>query len=298
MPTVKQMQYFCAVMASGTAQGAAQAVYISQPALTRSISNLESELGLKLFERSKSGMLPTAFAERVAPRFEEILLELDDIRREADLYRNLDSGQLRIGFGQAVRELLSRHCLPRFVALYPGVSLSVREGESADLARSLQHREVDMIIAGHASYAEYEFVHAEHILNVPVQVMVKKGHPLTKRKSVAVKDILDYPHAIPTSLGANHPFNEKVRLATGQSLAPQYLCSDYSALESIVARTEAWTVNLVTELHRAPPKSLCALEVSGFDITIELSVMELARRSRSPAADRFIQALKSILLGD
>jgi DNA-binding transcriptional LysR family regulator len=94
---------------------AGRVVHVSQPALTRSIISLEGELGLPLFERSKSGMLPTEFAVQVAPRFEELLLELDDIQRGARLYRNLESRRLRIGLGQAIREAVSRHCLPRFV---------------------------------------------------------------------------------------------------------------------------------------------------------------------------------------
>ena len=296
MPTFKQIRHFCAVFESGTVQGAAKAVHVSQPALTRSISNLEDEMGLPLFERSKSGMLPTDFAEQIAPRFDELLLELDDIRREALLYRNLDSGQLRIGLGQAIREPISRHCLPSFVEQYPGVALQVREGTASELARALQQREVDIVIAGVASYTEYEFAKSERILDIPSRVMVRQGHPLANREHLLLKDLLQYPQAAPTSLGDQHPFRRRARSGQAQSFNPQYLCSDYSALESIVTRTDAWTVTLETELHRGTPESLIILQVADFDITIELSAIELKRRSRSPSTIRFIETVKSILV--
>jgi DNA-binding transcriptional LysR family regulator len=295
MPTIKQIQHFRAILKSGTTQSAARAVHISQPALTRSINNMEEELGLKLFERSKSGMSPTEFAEQIASRYEQVLLELEDIQREALLYRNLESGQIRIGFGQAVREPLSRHCLPTFVEQYPNIAITVREGTAPELARGLEQREVDLVIAGVASYSEYEFIESEHILDVPVQVMVRRDHPLTKRKHVALQDILEYPQAAPTSLGEAHPFRGKAELGRDHSLNPHFMCSDYSALESIVTRTEAWTVTLETSLHRDRPKNMSVLKVAGFDITIELSVIELKGRGRSPSANRLIQTIKSML---
>ena len=179
-------------------------------------------------------MLPTEFAEQIAPRFEELLLELDDIRREALLYRNLESGQLRIGMGQAIREPISLHCLPQFAEQHPEIALSVREGTAPELAKALQEREIDMIIAGVASYNEYKFARSEHLLDIPVQVVVRKGHPLAKHASVAIKDLLNYPQAAPTSLGGQHPFRGQTEIGQGQSLSPHILCSNYSALESIV----------------------------------------------------------------
>jgi DNA-binding transcriptional LysR family regulator len=243
-------------------------------------------------------MLPTEFAEQIAPRFEELLLELDDIRYEAQLYRNLDKGQLRVGVGQAVREPLSRHCLPRFVEQHPGISLAVLEGTAPELARALQQREVDMILAGATSYSHHEFGRLEHLLDIPVRVLVRQGHPLADRKQVLLRDILNYPQVAPTALGEQHPFRKQADFRKDQSLDPHVLCSDYSALESIVQQTDAWTVGLETRLHREPPESLAVLNVLDFDIRIELSVIELKRRSRSPAAEHFIQTVKSVLASE
>jgi len=293
MPTIKQIQHFQAVFRAGTAQGAARTVHVSQPALSRSITQLEEELGVKLFERSKSGMLPTEFAEKIAPRYEQLLLVLEDIRREALLHTSLELGEMRIGFGQAVRELLTRHCIPPFVSRFPGVAITVQEGTAPELVRALQQRDVDMILAGVDSYRQYEFIRSERIVDIPVTVVVRKGHPLAGRARVELKDILRYPQASPTSLGEHHPFRESVDFGQDDPASPQFLCSDYSVLESIVQCTDAWTVTLDSNLSPEPRQSLRKLDVAGFDITIQLSVIELKNRSRSPAASQFIEIVKS-----
>jgi len=298
MPTINQIEHFCAVFESGSVQRAAKVVHVTQPALTRSISNLEYELGVQLFERSKTGMLPTDFASQIAPRFKELLLELDDIGREARLYRNLETGQLHVGLGQAIREPLVRSCLPRFVERFPAIRLVVQEGTSSELAGALQRREIDMIIAGVASYGEYEFTRSELITQISVHVVVREGHPLAKRENVGFRELLDFPQAAPTLLGDRHPFWASFDSEARAALSPHLLCSDYEALRSVVAASDAWTVSLDVDLHRISTASLCRLNVPDFDITIDLSVIELERRRRSPAASRFVDTVKSILSGE
>jgi DNA-binding transcriptional LysR family regulator len=277
---------------------AARKVHVTQPALTRSISNLEDELGVQLFERSKSGMLPTEFATRIAPRFQELLLELDDIGREARLYRDLESGRLNIGLGQAIREPLARSCVPRFVERFPGIALKVQEGTAPELARALERRKIDMIIAGVASYDEYKFTRSEPIMEIPTRVMVREGHPLAKRKSVEFRDLLEFPQAAPTTLGPRHPFRARADLEQGGAFTPHVLCSDYEVLRSIAAASDAWIPSLDSELHRVAHGSLCELNVVDLDITIDLGVIELKRRSRSPAASHFVETVRSILAGE
>lgn len=296
MLTLKQIQHFCAVLDTGTVQSAAQLVHVSQPALTRSIGNLEQELGLQLFERSKAGMQPTEFAGQIAPRFRGLLCELEDIRREALLYRNLEAGQLRVGLGQAIREPLVRQCLPQFVEANPGIVVKVQEGTPPELAKALEQREIDMIVAGVASYHEYDFGRAEHIMDIVISAVVRQGHPLANRESVAIKDLFGYPLAAPTFLSDRHAFHQALDIEQGQSISPHFMCSDYETLEAIVERTDAWTISLPAVAHRALPETLCELTLSGLEFNIELGVIELKQRSRSPAADRFVQTIRSILV--
>ena len=295
MPTVKQLRHFCAVMDCGSIQRAADSAHISQPALTRSIGKQESELGLPLFERSKAGMAPLEFAAEIAPRFRDVLLALEDIERDARLYRNADSGVLCIGFGQAVREPLLRECLPRFVEAYPGVAVRIREGTSNELISALQDRKVDMVFAGVGSFHEHEFLSSEVIRRLAMSVVVRAAHPLAGQRSITLPDLLRYPRVVPTSLGDRHPFLNTLDTANVDLAEPHVTCSDYEVLKKVVETTDAWSISLDQLSQRGCPKQLVKLDVKGFDLEIELGILELKERTRSPSANRFIDLVKSVV---
>lgn len=294
MISTRQLQHFRAVFKTGSMHTAAEALHLTQPALTRSIANLEEQFGVRLFERSKSGMHPTAFAERVAPRISSVLYELDDLYREARLYRELGTGRICVGVGQALREPLGRHCVAPFIAQHPSVSLRMREGTSVELIAALQARDIDMIIGGTASYRGHPSLRTEAICSVGLQVLVRSDHPVLQRSRVTLEELLAYPLAAPTSLGAHHPLVEVMENA-GQLLNPQFMSSDYDVLESIVAATDAWTVTLKGFFTREVPKVLRALDVEGFDLSIDMGVIELSHRSREPAAARFVELMRAQL---
>lgn len=297
MVTVKQLQHFRAVLEEGSIHAAAEAIPLTQPALTRSIINLEALLGVKLFDRSKSGMIPTDFALHVAARCEALTLGFGDLEREAELYRSVGGGDLCIGFGQGVRDPLIRSCLPNFVEQHPNVSVRIREGTPIELARALQRRELDMIIAGATSYQQYDFVHAENIAILDVRFRVRPGHPLLSLDRVTTRELIRFPSSLPTIFGAQHPAQKLLQSAKGNPFIPNIVCSDYSVLESIVMRTDSWTGAPVFPLQQDELNALEILEVDDLKFTNSLSLIELSRRSRSPNAQCFIDIVMSAVNG-
>lgn len=297
MVTVKQLQHFRAVLEEGSIHAASEAVSLTQPALTRSIINLEAMLGVKLFDRSKSGMIPTDFALHVAARCEALTLGFGDLEREAELYRSAGGGDLCIGFGQGVRDPLVRSCLPNFVERHPNVSVRIREGTPIELARALQRRELDMIIAGVTSYQQYDFVQAEHIEDLLVRFRVRPGHPLLSLDRVTTRELVRFPSTLPTIFGAQHPAQKLLQSVKGNPFTPNVICSDYSVLESIVLRTDSWTCAPVFPLLRSDLNSLEMLEVDDLEITNSLSFIELSRRSRSQNAQHFIDTVVPVVTG-
>ena len=97
---------------------AAQALHLTQPALSRSIAGLEQRLGEKLFNRTSRGVEPTAFGALLLARSQALLDGATNIEREFKLMRGLELGELRVGsgaypaqmsVGKAIGRMLNRH---------------------------------------------------------------------------------------------------------------------------------------------------------------------------------------------
>ena len=146
------LQAFVMLAETANYREAASRLFITQPALTRSLGNLEEAFGVRLFDRSKSGMQATDFYLKIRDRCAHLLLEVEELEREAGLYRNLESGKLSIGMGRASRELILCTVLPKFVKQHPHIQVQIREGVSEELAYGLTNCSYDLVIAGVGSY--------------------------------------------------------------------------------------------------------------------------------------------------
>ena len=99
MIDLKQLHYAITLAKHGNYARAAEALDMSQPALSRSISGFEATLGVMLFNRTRKGVEPTAFGERLLARGETLLTGARELERDLVLMQGLDLGVLQIGAG-------------------------------------------------------------------------------------------------------------------------------------------------------------------------------------------------------
>src|SRR5205823_8980517 len=92
------LRYFAAVAAEGSLSRAAQRLFVSQPALTKQIRQLESQLGVRLFIRSRAGMTLTAAGQALAKKVPAVLAGFDQALREAKSAASAAARVLRVGF--------------------------------------------------------------------------------------------------------------------------------------------------------------------------------------------------------
>lgn len=172
---------------------AAQAIGTSQPALSRGILELESELGVDIFVRHGKRVLGlTEPGREILARAERVLAEIEGIERSTSDFRARDAGELRI----ATTHTQARYALPdvirRFVKEFPKVHLELHQASPKEIVAMLNAGEVDIGMAtealdlqpGLASFPVYEWRHA---------VVVPRGHALTRKASITLADIAEYP---------------------------------------------------------------------------------------------------------
>jgi LysR family transcriptional regulator, cys regulon transcriptional activator len=180
---LQQLKYLTAVVDHGlNVSDAADALYTSQPGISKQIRQLEDELGLSVFVRQGkrlSAMTPAG--EVVVATARRALREIQNMKRVADEFRAEDSGTLAI----ATTHTQARYVLPRvlsaFAARYPKVKVILHQGNPRQVAEQTASGEADV---GIATEALGDF---PELLSLPCYtwnrcVLVPKGHPLGKHK--------------------------------------------------------------------------------------------------------------------
>lgn len=185
---------FLAVARAGGVRQAAQQVAVTQSALTRRIQELESALGVQLFERSVLGMRLTPFGE--ALRHHAELMELDCSYAAAEIAELLDgeAGELRIAAGPAWAHEIAPDAAGALVDSMPGVRLTMLTGMNEVTLPMLRAGELDVVLGGLPPDDERlpELAYLP-LIRVEHEVFAATDHPLHRQKQVPIKTLAHQP---------------------------------------------------------------------------------------------------------
>lgn len=172
---------------------AANALYTSQPGVSKQIRDLEEELGVEIFERKGKRLTGvTAPGKEVIEIISRVIRELDTLRKVADHFSMKDQGH----FVLATTHTQARYALPpvikRFKEAFPKVHLSLHQGSPQQIAKMLADGEADLGIAtevldNHPELETFPCYQWSHVILFP------KDHPLAAKTVVTLEDIADYP---------------------------------------------------------------------------------------------------------
>jgi DNA-binding transcriptional LysR family regulator len=144
----RQLQHFLAAAQHGSMHAAADAVAISQPALTKSIRRLETTLGVRLFERHARGVRLTVFGEALLLHARSLEAELRHAHETMRELRSTTSGLVRLGAGPSMTASLLPRLTERLMGQGPAIRLHVRTGLNDSLLAALKNGEIDFAITG------------------------------------------------------------------------------------------------------------------------------------------------------
>ena len=191
---LQQLRYLCAVVDNGlNVSDAAEALYTSQPGISKQIRQLEDELGLRVFVRQGKRLTAlTPAGEVVVATARRALREIANLKRVADEFRTEDAGVL----GIATTHTQARYVLPpvlsKFAARFPKVRLVLHQGNPIQVAEQTLTGDVDVGIATEA------VGDSPQLITLPCYrwnrgVLVPKGHPLSKVRPLSLEAVARYP---------------------------------------------------------------------------------------------------------
>lgn len=191
--TLRQLQYFISVAEEGTVSGAAQSLSISQSAVTDAIKDLESDLGVTLFERHRRGLTITHKGHQFYRHATRILAGVSDARRTFAQDDEPEQGKLQLGVTSLVAGYVLSDLLARYRRAYPHVNVSAIEDNGDYLEHLLIGGELDVAVMVISNLRDRVALQAEIFETSPYRLWLPLGHRLASADIIAVSDIVTEP---------------------------------------------------------------------------------------------------------
>jgi DNA-binding transcriptional LysR family regulator len=190
--TLQQLRHFLAVVEHGSFHRAADALHISQQALSASIGKLEQSLGTALFDRGPNGVVTAPSGARLIQRAKLICSEA--LRAEQEIRESEDAnvGTVRIGVGAFFAERLVPVFLASYLKHHPNLNMSILGAASRELFVALTHGEIDFSLSTPSPGLEipYELEH-EVLFTIPAAVHMRSGHPLAPARRLDLAQLAE-----------------------------------------------------------------------------------------------------------
>lgn len=192
--TLRQLQYFIAVAEQGSVTRAAQNMSISQSSITEAIKELETDLGVELFERHPRGLHITHNGHQFLRHATKILAGVSDARRSFSQEREeRTGGKLNLGVTSLVAGYVLSDLLARYRRACPGVEVSAIEDNGSYLEHLLIGGELDVAVMVISNLRDRMALQAEIIETSPYRLWLPLGHRLVSADIISVADIAKEP---------------------------------------------------------------------------------------------------------
>ena len=191
----RTLTHFLAVYENGCFSRAADQISLTQPALSNSIQQLEKKLGVKLFERGSRGVKPTIYGNSFYQRTKIIRAELQSAVDEIHALQDCSMGAVNIGAGPSVMDIIAQ-VVHKATRTHPTLKITLTEGPEETLYSGVRSGELDLVICTVSKRpGDPELTH-EILFSNPTMPIVRKQHPLLKKRSVAWSVLKKFPWVV------------------------------------------------------------------------------------------------------
>ena len=184
-----QLNHLVTVAELGGLRRAARHLGVAQPAISRSIQELEHELGVTLFERSATGMILTPIGEAFVARTAAVQRELARARDEVQQLKGIGTGTVSIGLSTAPHVSMLPTVLEPFRRRYPDVRLRITEGLFPAIEVDIRSGAIDFYVGPLAEDALGGEYGSEKLFDNRRVILARRGHPL--RHATTLADLVD-----------------------------------------------------------------------------------------------------------
>ncbi|MES2977950.1 MAG: LysR family transcriptional regulator [Pseudomonadota bacterium] len=237
---IRHLEHFLAVASTGSFSRAAEKLFITQSALSRSIQALESEVDGLLLDRVGKRNELTPLGHQVAERARKIVLEASELRRGVELMRQASAGLMRVGLGSGPGAILMVPLMCHMAQNHPRVRVKITRGSTELQLVHLRSRQLDALIVDMRRVPPDKDLSIEPVAEMQAGWIARVGHPLFAKRTVTLEDLLEYP--IATTPLSDEVARLLVSQYGSQANPAQFStleCDDVAGLIDVVERTDA-----------------------------------------------------------
>ena len=231
---IRDIELIEAVHKTGSLSKACVELSISQPTLSKRLARLESTLGAELFFRYSTGLVATPVAEYVLAESHRARSQMRDIKRHVELMTSLDAGELRLGVGPIVEQLMLPQVLSRFLETTGEVSVSIVAEDDQTLLKLFADAELDIIVGPFsASEQSTDHIRGFEMVSDHIVAVVRASHPLCG-EAITESALTQYPLISPKAQGT----------VRGQNIPASFnnlkiVSDNYDSLRSLTLSSDA-----------------------------------------------------------
>ncbi|AZS21803.1 MULTISPECIES: LysR substrate-binding domain-containing protein [unclassified Caulobacter] len=187
----RHLEVFRAVMISGSASRAAELLQITQPAVSRALSDLEASLGFNLYDRVRGRLVPTPEGQLFFRDVNTSFVGLDRLRASAAQIRDFGSGSLRIASHAALGSALVPRAIASFRAKHPKIAITLQTPSSTAVRDLVVHQQFDVGLA--ADEVDLSGVDHRVFGNFRALCAMPPGHPLAQEPVIRPEHLQGVP---------------------------------------------------------------------------------------------------------
>lgn len=193
--TLVQLKHFVTLANAGSFVRASGLLFITQPALSRSIKSLEDELGQLLFDRVGKRIELTPFGSDILKKSQSLLDDASQLKHTGRVLQPDDAGRLRLGLGSGPGHLLTVPLMVHFATAFPRFHIDIVRANTAALTQMLRDRQVDALVVDVRSLVPAPDLKVSQVVELDGAFLCRPNHALTKKRKLKIEDVLAYPLA-------------------------------------------------------------------------------------------------------
>jgi DNA-binding transcriptional LysR family regulator len=292
---LRHLRYFLAVAEALNFTKAATQLRIAQPALSRQIQDLEDEIGVDLLRRSPRGVTLTAEGKLFLEEVRDILKRADESVEKVRALARGEYGELHVGYAPSPSSEILPPALAAFQKDAPRVRVVLHDLASQELIAGLLDGSLDIAITVEQMDEPTAGIEFEELCRYPFCAAMAPRHPLARRKSLSLEDIVSQPLIGLHRRDYSEYYRILDRMFASMKVRPR-VAVECDGSSSLLTELEAGSgIAIVTNLFRhVAGKRLVFRPLSNSTECLSIGIARAEKADISPAGTKFCEMLRAV----